>query len=609
MRRRTAVFPVALSLLAALALALPARAQEPTLEDYRDRLPERTLVCVTWQDLSELETLRATNPVLRLWASPEMKANWKALEDYRRERMRMGDAPTQPSSTRPAGDRARDLVQLMTNPGFMALVAPLPPADASTPPPEPALIVLYDATGKEELIARMAAEERQPGEKRSAYEFEGLTIEETRDADGKPKRYETRLGRWLVEGSDKEPFEAWLQAMREAPAHSLRGSAAYQQAQSQWSPTSQVRGFFNASQLMESLRALPARKPGDPAPAQVMDALGLSDWQVLAFDATLDAQSVRYHVAGQHGGDQPGLLGLLGAPVAEFPSLRLAPPNATSYSVAEVDLLALWTYLQGAADALIPPQQAGMVQGILAMAEGLLGMPVDQLMAAWGSEYSQFSFADADGTLRSVYALSLTDREQVLATLRNVAAQKVVFLPLEEVSAAEGETSGGNTVYFRLMSGPGENEEPPKPSLHLVVAGNWLLVSERKEELETALARSGGGNQPFLGQSPAYQQARNRFPSSLSGFSFLDAERWLETDAARQLLRAILEGAARTSTEPEKKSDAEQDPNADSQADPAPAEEPQIPFPELQIPRGYLKWLLSATTRDARSFRFVGIIE
>ena len=240
-------------------------------------------------------------------------------------------------------------------------------------------------------------------------------------------------------------------------------------------------------------------------------------------------------------------------------------------------------------------------------------MPLDQLMAAWGPEYAQFSFAEADGTLRNLYALGLRDREQVLGVLRNVTTQNVVFLPIEEIpsSAASPANSGaGDAVYFRLMSGPGEEGAPPKPSLHLVVSGNWLLVSERKEELEAALARAGGGSS-YLGQSPAYQQARNRFPASLSGFSFLDADRWLETDAAKQLLRAILEGAARTSTEPEKEPEGEPDPGADAAPadDTAQAEEPQIPFPELQIPRGYLKWLLSATTRDARSFRFVGIIE
>lgn len=620
MRRPTASFPVALFLLALLALAVPARAQEPMLEDYRDRLPEQTLLCVSWQNLAELETLRATNPVLRLLGSPEMKANWRALEEYQRERARKraGDAKAAPATGPPAGDRVSDLAQLMTNPGLMAVVAIPPSGDPSAPQPEPALIVLYDITGKEELRARMAAEDRKPGEKRSTYELEGVTVEETRTAEGKPKSYEARLGRWLVEGSEKETFEAWLRAMQEAPAHSLRGSAAYQQAQSLWSPASQVRGFLNVSQLMDSLRAVPPAKPGDPTAIQVMEALSLADWQVLTFDATLDARTVRYQVAGQHGGDQPGLLGLLGSPVGEFPSLRLAPPNATSYSVAQADLLAAWNYLLGAADAVIPPQQAGMVQGVLAMAEGLLGLPIDQLLAAWGPEYAQFSFPDGDSTLRSVYALSLRDREQVLGVLRNVAAQKVVFLPIEEIpgsTPSPGNSGASDSVYFRLMSGSGESGEPPKPSLHLVVAGNWLLVSERKEELEAALARADGGNQPFLGQSPAYQQARGRFPGSLSGFSFLDAERWLETDAAKQLLRAILEGAARTSTESQKEPEGEPDPNAEPTADApsandsAQAEEPQIPLPELQIPRGYLKWLLSATTRDARSFRFVGVIE
>ncbi len=606
---RTASFRAVLSLLALLALAVPSRAQEPTLEDYRDRLPEQTILCVSWQNLSELETLRATNPLLRLLGSPEMKANWKALEEYQRELEKR-----KPAGERAAARTARtssdiaDLARLATNPGFIALVAPPRSAEASGSPREPTMVFLYDATGQEELLARLDAQNRKPGEKRSTYKFEGATVEESRDAEGKPKKYEARVGRWLVGGSERETFEAWIYAVREAPESSLRDSAAYQRAQSLWSPGSQVRGYLDVSLLMENLRAAPPSKPGEPTAAQVFEALDLHRWEVLTFDATLDASAVRYEVTGHQGGEREGLLGVLGLPVDEFPSLRLAPSNAVAYSAAQVDLLAAWTYLLEAVDTFAPPPQAGMIQGVLAMAEGLLGMPLDELMAAWGDEYAQFSSTDDDGTLRSVYALSLRDREQVLATLRHVVEKDVVFLPVEEVSA--GETAGGAT-YFRLMAG--EKGELRQPSLHLVVAGNWLLVSERKEELEAALARADGGR-AFLGQSPAYQQARSRFPALLSGFSFLDAEHWLETDAAKQLLRAILEGAARTSSEPEKKpeaADADATPGTDSPPadDPAQAEAPPVPFPELQIPRGYLKWLLSATTREAHSFRFVGIIE
>ncbi len=617
---RTASFRAILSLLALLALAVPSRAQEPTLEDYRGRLPEQTILCVSWQNLSELETLRATNPLLRLLGSPEMKSNWKALEEYQREL-----AKRKPAGERGAASPARtssdiaDLARLAANPGFIALVAPPRFAEASGSPREPAMLFLYHATGKEELLARLDAQNRNPGEKRSTYEFEGTTVEETRDAEGKPKKYEARVGRWLVGGSERESFEAWTRAVREAPEHSLRDSATYHRAQSLWSPGSQVRGYLDVALLMESLRAVPPAKPGEPTAAQVFEALDLHRWELVTLDATLDASTVRYQVIGHQSGEREGLLGVLGLPVDEFPSLRMAPSSAVAYSAAQVDLLATWTYLLEAVDAFAPPPQAGMIQGVLAMAEGLLGMPLDELMAAWGDEYAQFSSTDDDGTLRSVYALSLRDREQVLATLRHVVAKDVVFLPVEELPAASETT--GSAVYFRVMSGPPppadpdatEKDEPRQPSLHLVVAGDWLLVSERKEDLEAALARAHGGS-PFLGQSPAYQQARSRFPASLSGFSFVDAEHWLETDAAKQLLRAILEGAARTSSKPDKKPETS-DPDAHSGADSPPAEdsaqaeEPPVPFPELQIPRGYLKWLLSATTRDAHSFRFVGIIE
>jgi len=625
--RLASPYTLVLTLLVAVLVPGAARAQEPTVEDYRDRLPEQTVFCVSWQGLADLETLRATNPVLRMWASPEMKANWAALEEYQRAqaRQRAGGQEDEAARARDSNSSTNwihNATRLMANPGLIALVVPPPPADPAAPPPEPQAVMLYDTTGREELLAQLAAEDLKPGETRRTYEFEGMTVEETLDKNGKPRNYSGRVGRWLVSGEGKEAFEAWVRAVKEAPASSLRASLPYRQAQSLWSPGSQVQGFVDATLLMKMLARVPPSKPDDPPAAQVFEALDLARWEVLTFDATLDANSLRYQVTGQQGGDRDGLLGLLGSPVSEFPSLRLAPANAIAYSVAQVDLLAALNYLLAAVDALAPPQQAGMIQGVLAMAEGLLGAPLEQVMATWGSEYAQFSYADSDGMLRSLYVLSLRDREQALAMLRHVAEKNVVFLPIEEVPGSVAD----EPVYFRFLSGPSEANEPPKATLHLAVAGDWLLVSERQEELEAALARAGGAS-PFLGQSPAYQQARGRFPASLSGFSFVDAERWLETDAAQALLRAILEGAGRSASEPDKESEAEAeaeaepesepepDPNADSEAEPAPAEEPAeaeeppIPFPELQIPRGYLKWLLSATTRDARSFRFVGIVE
>jgi len=105
------------SLLFLLLLSGTAGAQER----FQERLPENTLAYVASANREALESARATNPLLRLLASPEMKANWEAL---RRSRTRRTGQQAKES----AAKEDEEFLELLQAPGLIALLPPDPHA-------------------------------------------------------------------------------------------------------------------------------------------------------------------------------------------------------------------------------------------------------------------------------------------------------------------------------------------------------------------------------------------------------------------------------------------------------------------------------------------------
>ncbi|MFQ5696163.1 MAG: hypothetical protein ACE5HB_09255 [Terriglobia bacterium] len=201
---------LALLFLALLLAAVPARAQQPSVDDYLGRLPENTLLYLRWKNLDDIESLRAANPLLRFLDSPEMKANFQAIEEFqrraqeaRKRRRTAQQAEQQPTEPRPrkqpSGEEIfQHLTRLAANPGLLAVVL-VPPAEAKAQP-DGALLYLYDLTGQEELLQELHALYGGPERQEHTYDLDGIPVVETLDAKGKPQAYQARLDNWLVGG-------------------------------------------------------------------------------------------------------------------------------------------------------------------------------------------------------------------------------------------------------------------------------------------------------------------------------------------------------------------------------------------------------------------------
>lgn len=590
-------------------LALPAAAQEPNLDDYLGRLPENTLFCLSWKNVSQFDQLRATNPLLRLLDSPEMKANWRALREFQERQEKARQVQGKPAAEKkPAASEPNwnDVAALLANPGLIAMV--MPPASSSSPAaktPEPAFLFLYDSTGKEELLAKIDAQNQKPGEKRRSYDFGGINVTETLDPAGKPKSYEAQVGRWRVEGNNQAAFEEWVRAVQQAPARSLKDSAAYERSRTVQDPKAQIEAFFNLAAWSDLMQSVPAPRPGASSPGKLSEALGLNEWDLALLSVVIEPERVRYHLAALRSSAATDTPPILGPAVAEFPSLRFAPENALSYSVSEISLPGLWAYIHQATTSLVPPEQSKLVEGFQAMIETVLGMKMEELTSAWGTEFAQVSYPLAEaGKVHTLYLFSIRDRERVLTAVRNLSALAGPQMTIEE-TPGEGEQAG--VTYFHVSRAATAEASQPQPLLHAAVTADWLLVGANQEEVEKAVKTAGPGRS--LRDNSAFQQNRQRFPAELITFSYADADRWLESGAVATLLKEIaksmVDSGRRQPATPAQEPQPSEGQTPEASAPSVPAPEP----PELKIPRGYIKWILSATSRDASGIYLTGIIE
>ena len=623
-------------LLCLLAFGLapaPVQAQSDSLKEYKGRLPENTIFYLSWDNLAEFDSLRASNPALRMLDSPEMLANWDKLEDYFRcteewrkrrrkaskspeqEEQEENDSPETETAARP-DFRWEDFRRTMRSPGLIALLAS-PEGETPGSRAEPEAVLLYDTSGGGDLIALLESRSRFPNRKKRSYKFEGLTVVETLNEKGRGVDYVTRIGRWLAGGSSKEVAEAWFRALQTAPAHSLKDAESFRRAAPYRNPSDQLEFFLNIHAIAGMIGRLPVKPGNDGAglePARLVEALGLNEWDFVLFSLGLEPERVRYALSGVY---RPGAVpseAVLGQPVTEFHSQGFAPANTLSYSTSRINLRAIWAYVERAAAAILPPKQSQMAQGMKGMIEGMLGFPVPVVLETLGPEFAQISYVtEGEGETQNLFALQVQNRERltgILRTLFSVAASKATI----EESTGEGPHAG--TTYFRVAVPSAAPGEPPEPRTFAALTDEWLLVGKREGEVLRALERAGSG--PSFGTSAAMQTVRSRLPAELSAFSFFDLDGWLASGKLQEFFREFTRETPRKTRKPAtsptspvalREDGAQVQQVSRTQEPPDAAADPEPKFPELKFPRGFLRWLFSGTTRDAQGLYHIGVIE
>lgn len=580
--------PTRLFLLALLWLVPPGAACAQ--ERFQDRLPENTLLYFASSGRQGIESVRATNPLLRLLASPEMKANWEAVRTAQPTR---GDAEAEP--TIPQQDEEfPEFLELLKAPGLLAV---LPPAlDAAPHPagaPQPRVLFLLHASGQESRIERLKSRAVANGTTYASNEFQGVVVEESRGKNGEVTGYLAHVDHWLVGGNDKAATEAWIGSVRHAPERSLKDAEVFRNARAMLTQSGQWEAYVNLPALVDFFGALPGVNPSAPPPEQIVAALGLRAFGPLLGTAEFLPTTTRYQLALGRRQAAASPLDALAPDAAQFASLSLGGADAVGYSATRINLQAGWDYLQGAAARLFPPATA-FVQLADSFLEQNTSFTLAQLMSVWGDELAHFEYTGEGGkSLETVWALRHRDATRVQALVEGtvpILGQRLGMRELARVEAKEGMPA-----YYKLKPGatPGLDNQPVPPSYFLAVTDQWLVFTLSEAALKHTLARAADA--PSLADSEMYRRARGRFPAKLSSFGFVDVDAWLASGVVESLIE---QAAAAQQSKATGGNDAD-----DAAAAPPPA------MPKLTIPRGYLKWIVTATTQDARGIYHTGYIE
>ena len=623
--------------------AVPAVAQDDSLEVYKARLPRNTIFYGSLDNMSGLAELRETNPMHRFIYSPEMKENWDALKSYLEEmieRNRPGKRPPGDAASEQGkksffdeifnfdeeGKQAiKDLGAFTQNSLLYAVVLPHSAGEIEEGK-VPSLVVLYDITGNEQVVDRLLGRILLSGYTEQEYEFEGLTVIETLDKNGKGAGYRAQIGRWLAAGTGKVDAEDWFRRVQGVVGPSLGDSEVFRTARNYRDGVDQHELFFNVAFLTELIQSIPL--PPDwseenPTPPQITEALGLTTWEFVAFSYGMEADRTRYTLDTIY---RPGAVAadarfLVSEPGVSFDAIALAPVDALDFSASREDFSTVWLAVEEGIEALVPRKEKVQLRGAQGMPEGMLGVSLGEVIGAFGPEYASVSYVGDSGDPVRVSAVGLRNREVVLTLIRNAVTMAGPFFPIEEV-AGEGDLA--DVSYFPIVIPDTFSGEPTRPYTVLAVADDWLLFSDYRVELDATLRRIG--TSPTLADSPLYQAVRERLPQKLSGVRFSDSAGLIERADLESFLNKVLsklvtdinvrleEEARAGNTSSEGNGPDE----AVSSEPPGPGESAEgsldpnnllLPPPWIKIPRDILKWSFSGTWRDAAGVHLVNYIE
>lgn len=479
--------------LALFLSAGPARAQAGAA--LSGRLPAGTIGYLEWRGTAFLSGSAAQNHVLQLLADPDVTAAEQALA---------AKATATPGAVPPAL-----IFSLLKNPMLAGVTGP----DRETAG-KPAVFFVYDTTGQEALIslfmAARASRAKKAGPSKN-YEFRGTTIEASPSGAG--INYTAQTGGYLIYANQKSVIEDLVTRFQAGAASpgSLGQVAEYQEVQKYLGPHSAMELFVRVSALTELASAdKNGAKLGQALQNLHLNRIHAAGWGV-SFNG--DATHSRGVVFGNTAPGSP--FDVIGASTSTFATEPIAAGSA-SFAVSRFDWEAAYRLIRG----VTPEQQAGSLTAFEGLAQGFLGMPLDDALSLFSGETARATSYSADGTAQSIVAISIRRPNDVLRIVRAVTATMTL-----------AEDSSGATTFLDLAypyRDPVTGMQRRK-LYYIAVTPGMILAAPRKGALTKAAAQVASASAATTAAStaqatfgPDYAELRAQLPQRLSGLGAAD---------------------------------------------------------------------------------------
>lgn len=284
--------------------------------------------------------------------------------------------------------------------------------------------------------------------------------------------------------------------------------------------------FGDVRQIVAKVRSLVEQMTGPlpPVADQVIEALGINAVRSKYIQICDSEQGPLTRIFVHVQGERKGILKLWAQQPLSKGDLKIIPKDVYWAQVWNLDLQNLWQDVRGTIEE-IDPNMLPMVEGSVAMASGLLGLPItDQLLPALGDTWAIFDAPDHGGILLtgSVLVVEVRNADAVHAVLgrlveilRPILLQKDVNLSLKET------TCDGRTIHHVVVGGV------PVP-----VAPAWTFVNDRMIfglfPQTVAVAAKQVDPQTrgdsILDQPAVSNALQNVFPEEIQSFGYADAQ-------------------------------------------------------------------------------------
>ncbi len=537
MRLRTLLCPI--FLLAIVFAVLPAgiAAQAP-LEPAQ--LPARTIFYLIWRGTPPAEA-RHTNALMSLWDDPDFAPVRAAMLDAL-----MSDTKKQPDKPGLSREEVAQYATLLDNP-FTIAYLPRPEASApktaaagaAAPPAWDGAFLVYDRSGKEELLSKAVLRMRAAGT--DIPNLTEMTVAGVRSLKLERKSgttYWAETGKYAVSASDPGVFEEVLKRVTGKPAgSSLADSDAYHEAKPLL--TGGVMEFFLRVPQIKEMTG--ASQSTSPQLAAFWKSFRLDAIHVFAGHVSLEGARTRLQGGVLGDTAQGSLFDIWAAGQNQPDSLALLTPDTVYYNESQFSLLGIYNTIKR---ALTQPgsNSAAIATTVENSVQTRIGMPLPDAFALTSGEF---------GTLQSSPILD-PDKKIVFAGIRNkpdaLKLMRTIFS--DQLTSEHNE---GNVTYLKisLKGSQGTKGVAQWKFYHLAMTPNLLLGADKSETLHATIEQLTAGSASL---PKNFQVARSQFPEKLNGFSYFDWQK-LDWPALKQRMadQATKTAAATKTTDADQK--------------------------------------------------------
>jgi hypothetical protein len=487
------------------------------------QLPARTIFYFLWRGTPAGDA-RKSNSLLSLWDDPDFAPVRASLanawmSDAKNEKEKAGLSPEEMASYATLLDNPFTIGYLPREGAPPKVAATKANASNATTPPWNGMFLVYDRSGKEDLLSKAVVRMRANSNEiptLTEITFAGVKALKVERKSG--TNYWAETGKYAVSASEPAVFEEILKRLTgKATGAALADSDAYREAKPVLSG-GLVEFFLRVPQIKNIAGDA---ESASPQMKMLWNNFHLDAVHVFAGLIALDGARTRLQGAVLGDISEGNLFDIWSTGQTQPSSLSLLTPDVIYYHESQISLLGIYNTLKR---LLAQPgsSTAGLASTVESSVQTRIGMSLPDAFALTSGEFGSLQTSPSLDADKRVFFLGISNKPDALKLLRTIFSDQIT-----------SERNEGNVTYLKisLKGSQGAKGVAQWNFYHLAMTPNLLLGASKNETLHASVAQAGAPGASTLPKN--LQTARSQFPEKLNGFSYFDLQK-LDWPAVQQ---------------------------------------------------------------------------